>query len=122
MKVIIAGSRHMQFADRHLIPYAVKESGFDITEVGCGLAKGADTLGKRWAMLEANIPVVDFPADWGTYGKAAGPIRNSEMRDWADAAIIFIWDGSRGSMNMLQQMQKVGKPCFVVWNGNVEVG
>jgi hypothetical protein len=100
VKVIIAGSRHMRFEDRDLIPIAVKKfeeaCGDKITEVVCGLAKGADTLGKRWAILEAGIPVRDFPADWNKYGKGACPIRNAEM---------------------VEYMQNLGKPCYVVYDG-----
>ena len=116
MKVIIAGSRHMKQGD--LIAPAVHASGFDVTEVVCGLAKGADTLGAVWAE-KAGIPVKAFPADWNRYSRGAGPIRNAQMRDYADAAIIFIWDGSRGSENMRQQMVAAGKPCFVVRDGKI---
>jgi hypothetical protein len=116
MKVIIAGSRHMPFSAYPLIQQAIDASGFQVDEVVCGMAKGADTFGMKWA-YHAGIPVKKFPADWETHGKAAGPIRNSEMRDYADALIVFIWDGSRGSANMLAQMEKVGKPCYVVYNG-----
>lgn len=118
MKVIIAGSRHMPFSAYPLIQQAVDKSGFAVTEVVCGLAKGADTYGAKWA-YHAGIPRKNFPADWEKHGKGAGPIRNGEMADYADALIVFIWDGSRGSANMLKQMQDRGKPVFVVYNGVV---
>ena len=116
MKVIIFGSRHMPFSCYPLIQQAVDASGFNVTEVVCGLARGADIFGKKWA-YERGIPVAEFPADWEGLGKAAGPARNAQMRDYADAGIGFIWEGSRGSMNMLKQLESVGKPCFVVYNG-----
>jgi hypothetical protein len=118
MKLIIAGSRHMQWSSAPLIELAVQESGFEVTEVVCGMAKGADTLGRMWAEFNG-IPVKKFPADWNKYGKAAGPIRNGEMKDYADGLIVFIWDGSRGSENMRVQMEKAGKPCFVVYDGQL---
>ena len=104
MKVIIAGSRHMPFSSYHLIAQAAErfESSIGpITEVVCGLAKGADIFGRKWAVLEKKVPVKDFPADWATYGKAAGPIRNGEMAEYGDALIAFLWDGSRGTGNMI---------------------
>ena len=108
----------MTVASYALIPLAVAASGFAISEVVCGMAKGADLLGKRWAESK-RIPVKEFPADWNRYGRSAGPIRNAQMRDYADALIVFIWDGSRGSANMLKQMGDAGKPCFVVINGRL---
>lgn len=123
MKVIIAGSRHMPFSDYPLIGRAVARfetmTGQKITEVVCGEARGADTLGKKWAVCEAQIPVKSFPADWESYGKKAGPIRNGEMADYADGLIVFIWDGSRGSANMLEQMQNRNKPCYVIYDGSL---
>ena len=47
MKVIIAGSRGVE--DYALVEEAVKQSGFDITEVVSGTARGVDLLGEHWA-------------------------------------------------------------------------
>lgn len=116
MRVIIAGSRHMPTDKAHLIDAAIHLSGFDVTEVVCGMARGADTLGRLWAE-QRGIPVDKYPAQWSEYGRAAGPIRNRTMAEVADALIVFIWDGSRGSQNMLDQMESRKKPTFIVRNG-----
>ena len=118
MKVIIFGSRHMQWKDYDLVDRAVKASGFSVLEVVSGQARGADTMGEKWA-FDRGIPRKLFPADWETHGKAAGPIRNMEMGDYADAGIGFIWDGSRGSAHMAAYLQKLGKPCYLVYNGEI---
>ena len=119
MKVIIAGSRHMEMGSFDLIQEAVNASGFQVDEVVCGMANGADILGMYWAK-QKGIPVAKFPADWKQYGKAAGPIRNKQMLDYADGLIVFIWNGSRGSENMLRQTKKAGKPYYVVRNGEID--
>lgn len=119
MKVIIAGSRHMPFSMYPLIDQAIKKSNFNVLEVVCGMAKGADMMGGKWAWERA-IPVKQFPADWNTHGKAAGPIRNQQMAEYADALIVFIWDNSRGSADMLKRMERMKKPTFAVWNGRIE--
>lgn len=110
MKVIIAGSRSIRalgFVER-----AVRESGFAITEVVCGGARGADELGKRWA-ADRGIPVSLFPADWDQYGRKAGHIRNFAMGEYADA-LVAIWDGrSRGTKSMIDIMVKLQKPYHV---------
>lgn len=110
MKVIIAGSREL--TSPVLVPKAIAASGFDVTEVVSGTARGVDRLGEWWAEFNL-IPVVKFPADWGTHGKSAGMIRNHEMALYADA-LIAIWDGkSRGTQHMILDMQKTGKPVYV---------
>ena len=112
-RVIIAGSRN--FAD-----YELLKSKCDFlfskrkpTAILCGEARGADTLGKRYA--EANqIPVLSFPADWEQYGRKAGYIRNSAMAEHADALIAF-WDGqSRGTRNMIEIAQSMLIPTRVI--------
>lgn len=108
MKTIIAGSRTLRHAD---IQDYVNRSGFEITEVICGGAIGIDTLGKNWA-ISRGIPVTLFPAKWDKNGKSAGMIRNNEMAEYADAAII-ITTGSRGSANMIHTMARYRKPCRV---------
>lgn len=92
----------------------------DITEVVCGEAAGADTLGKQWAELHG-ITVKSFPADWDRLGKKAGPIRNAEMGVYADGLIAF-WDGqSAGTRHMINFMQSHNKWTYVIrtdipWN------
>ena len=82
-------------------------------EIVSGTASGADRLGEVYAYSKG-YKVKRFPADWDKHGKSAGPIRNSEMSDYADAAIIF-WDQeSRGTKNMIEQMEKRNKPYRVI--------
>jgi hypothetical protein len=110
MKIVIAGSRNIN--DYDLLLTAVEKSGFDITSVISGTASGADRLGERYAE-ENNITLIRRPADWKKHGKAAGHIRNAQMADEADAAII-LWDGySNGTKGMIREMAKRNKPCKV---------
>lgn len=113
MKVIIAGSRDL--TAMALVVQAIEKSGFKITEVVCGEAKGPDTLGRIWAEGN-NIPVASFPAAWrvdGRYNPRAGFDRNEKMGDYAEAAIC-VWDGkSGGTKHMINYMKKLGKPCYV---------
>jgi hypothetical protein len=84
-----------------------------ITEVVSGKARGADSLGERYAS-EFGIIVAKFPADWNRFGKRAGYVRNEEMAHYADKAVVF-WDGiSKGSRHMIDIMKKLKKPCKVV--------
>lgn len=111
MKTIIAGSRTI--IDYNLVVKAIKESGFTITEVVCGLAKGVDSLGEQYA-IENNIPVTYFPADWEKLGRSAGPIRNEQMGDYA-SAVICVWDGkSRGTKHMIHYARKKNLQIYIL--------
>jgi hypothetical protein len=116
MKTIIAGSRRLD-TDQYLVwlvADAVIKSGFNITEVVSGGARGIDLAGEDWA--KANIPptpIKRFIPDWDRQGKAAGIIRNGDMARYAEA-LIAIWDGSsRGTKNMIETATKLGLKVFV---------
>lgn len=110
LKVIIAGSRSI--TSYELVLRAIIESKFVIAEVVSGTARGVDRLGERYAK-ENNLKVKRFPADWDTYGKKAGYLRNMKMADYCDAAIV-LWDGSSpGSKSMFDIMKRAGKPVFL---------
>lgn len=110
MKVIIAGSRDID--DYSLVERAVEKSGFEITEVVSGGARGVDFLGEQWA-LNNNVQTTAFPAQWAAYGRAAGHMRNEKMAQYADA-LIAVWDGkSSGTRNMIENAKKRGLKVFV---------
>lgn len=110
MKTIIAGTRTI--TDYDIVCRAVSASGFDITEVVSGTARGVDRLGERWAR-EHDLPVEEFPADWERYGRRAGPRRNSRMAVCADA-LVAVWDGeSRGTKNMIDHAKHYGLEVFI---------
>ena len=59
------------------------------------------------------IVVTTYMADWDAHGRAAGPMRNKRMAEKCDATIA-IWDGwSIGTLNMITNAIKLGKPVFI---------
>jgi hypothetical protein len=110
MKTIIAGSR--TFTDYAVLLDAIAAAPWTITEVVSGTARGVDALGERYAR-ENQLPLHRFAAQWDLYGKAAGPIRNSEMVRSAQA-LIALWDGrSRGTRNMIETARRSGLKVYV---------
>lgn len=116
MKLIIAGGR--DFTNTLLMIHELQkleQQGkiTDCPELVCGMARGTDLLAYQlW--VANNMPVHKFPADWNTHGKSAGYRRNVEMGNFADAAVCF-WDGvSKGTKHMIDIMEKLGKPVYVV--------
>jgi len=114
MKTIIAGSRYI--TNYTLVADAVRGSRIPITEVVSGCAKGVDTLGEQWASWN-KIPLKKFPADWSKHGRAAGPIRNQEMADYADALIAIPSESSVGTKDMIHKARKAGLSVFVAEPG-----
>lgn len=104
-RVIIAGGRDYRFTDEDRRFLDSMNKGLRITEVVSGGAKGADSEGEAWAESRS-IPVKRFPADWKTHGKAAGPIRNRQMAEYADTLITF--PGGRGTKNMIEEAIRAG--------------
>lgn len=103
-RVIVAGGR--DFNDYELLKQKLDTylSNLKDVEIVSGGCQGADDLGERYA-IENRIDLVMFPADWIKYGKAAGPIRNKEMAEYANYLIAF-WNGkSKGTANMIKLAQ-----------------
>lgn len=122
MRVLVCGSR--DWRDYHAI--AVVLDGLDeaatnklgrLTVIEGG-AKGADSCAASWC--EANKEWVDhevFPAEWETYGKSAGPVRNREMLEKGKPDAVWAFkthEESRGTNHMVNLARKAGIPVYVV--------
>jgi len=105
MRVIVAGSRTIK--DYTVVKDAIEKSGFDVSILITGGAIGVDTLAETWAGTHG-IKVLKYEPDWGKYGRAAGPIRNSTMIKNADA-LVAVWDGiSRGTRDIIEKAMRAG--------------
>jgi hypothetical protein len=112
MKVIVAGSR--DFVHYPTVAKAIELSGFTITELVSGHARGVDRLGEWWAKTRC-IKVKEFAVsdeDWKR-SRGAGVARNLEMARYADA-LIAVWDGkSTGTANMIEHARKLKLKVFI---------
>lgn len=105
-KLIIAGSREFDNYSflKEKIDFLLKNVVDDV-EIVSGTARGADTLGERYAR-ENNLYVKLFPAHWNEFGKSAGFIRNEEMAKYSDACVVFWMNNSKGTKHMIDISQK----------------
>lgn len=143
MRVIIAGGRNFNnyillkeeclniFRQLKSEGYGTDRKDLEIIQ---GEAKGADTLGKRFAIM-FKLNVVSFPAKWndldvekcvvrtskyGKYNALAGHNRNEEMAQYASedeeiGVLIAFWDGkSTGTKNMIELAREYGLKVFIV--------
>lgn len=110
LKVIVAGPR--SFYDAATVMAAISSSPFLITEMVVGGAKGVDSVAEELA-IQWRVPFKRFPAQWDLYGNSAGPRRNQQMADYADA-LIAVWDGvSRGTADMISRATIRKLPVYI---------
>ena len=111
-RLVIAGGR--DFSDYEALKSAAQKAIAELAPnnerviIVSGGARGADALGEKLAQ-EMGLEVERYPADW-SQGKGAGPARNAQMADVADAALLM--PGGRGTANMRDQMGKRIKRVF----------
>lgn len=113
MKVLVCGSRDWtdhEAIDRRLGGLPGEHE--DITIIH-GAAPGADTMAAHAAYRRGFVPIA-FPADWKTYGKRAGILRNLEMLDdGPDLVIAFQRGESRGTQHTIDAARRRRIPVEV---------
>lgn len=87
-----------------------------------GGARGADTIGRDWA-LSHNIRTYRFMAEWKKYGNSAGPMRNMKMLDSAIQSaekyedelqvVAFRLGKSRGTTHMVEYSKSAGVDVII---------
>lgn len=113
IRLIIAGSR--SFSDYEFAKKMLDSMFYDRMPemVISGCARGADEIGQRWAK-QKRVQVQRYAAQWRTYGKSAGMIRNEEMAK-ASTHLVAFWDGeSPGTKNMIERARKHGVNVTVI--------
>lgn len=120
-RVIICGGRHFAAYEclEFVMEKAMSELGLKLSEIEIvsGHCQGADQLGETYADRNG-IPCKVFPAQWKVYGRAAGPIRNSEMIKYAaesevPVVVAFVSPRSKGTMDTVNKAKKQGFRMYV---------
>jgi hypothetical protein len=134
LRVIVAGSR--DFTDYNLLKEQLDAIFIDVlpnVTIVSGRAKGADTLGEKYAD-ERGLQKALFPADWknldapgavikrnayGEYNAKAGTDRNVQMAEYAGAqgkgVLVAFWAGDKGgTYHMIQTAKDRGFQVRVV--------
>lgn len=122
MRIIIAGSRGLQFAFQDIVDamHSLAENQIHATEIISGCAAGVDTAGEKWAEVNG-VAVKRFPAYWQTHGRAAGPIRNEQMAEYGQV-LLAVWDGkSKGTADIIKRAKAHGLLVYISRNGRLEV-
>lgn len=108
MRILVCGDRG--WTDSEFI-YKILEKEASDTVIIHGAARGADSLA-GYAALKLGFKIESYPADWKTYGRAAGPIRNRQMLLMGKPHQVFAFhddiENSKGTKDMMKQAEKAG--------------
>ena len=87
MKLLVCGGRN--FTDQEALFNLLDtiHTTTPITLIIEGGARGADIMGRAWAILN-EVEYKTFKPDWDKYGKSAGFKRNTEMLDFGPDAVL----------------------------------
>jgi len=111
VRIMVTGSR--DHGDHDFIFKALDEvaEGAGTVLLLEGGAPGADHRARQWALANGH-PFQTFHADWGTYGRAAGPLRNQRMIDEGepDLVVAFPLEDSRGTWDAVRRAKAAGIP------------
>ena len=101
MKVLVCGGR--DYSDKKYLEEFLDRVHEEtpITILIHGAARGADRLAGMWAKSR-ELELIEVPAEWDRYGKAAGHIRNSEMLTHKPNLVVA-FPGGKGTSNMIKK-------------------
>jgi hypothetical protein len=114
VRIIVCGSRKWRDRDAISRRLAAIPPPLDQVVIVHGNAAGADRIAHQEAE-KLGLLVEPHPADWDSYGKLAGPIRNMEMAALGADLCIAFWDGaSKGTAQMMRCARARAIPVEVV--------
>src|ERR1700758_1010071 len=86
---------------------------FDITVVDGDCPTGADYWAKIWCE-RTGTPRIPYPADWDSYGDAAGFLRNTEMVEKAGIQLLLSFPGDNGTRDMTDKCLVANIPVKLI--------
>jgi len=122
IRLLVCGSRTLEDKQQYIFATLDKLVGHNQIDVLiCGMAKGVDIISYFWAK-ERGINIIECPADWKKYGKAAGPIRNQQMLDEEKPTHVIAFqdcrvnpNGSNGTNHMIRISKAKNVPVKTVF-------
>lgn len=115
MRVLVTGDRNYEdYAMIHVEMRKLREQADHITIIHGG-ARGADQMAAAIAIV-LGYKIKSYPAQWNTYGKRAGPIRNQLMLDQRPDLVLAFHKNlgeSKGTKDMVMRALRAGIPVIL---------
>ena len=113
MRLLVCGGR--DYDNKDLMRRILQQFYGGIDVLIHGAAKGADMLANEtFQELNDFANIEPYPANWTTYGKSAGPIRNRQMLEEGKPDLVLAFPGGKGTRDMINQAKKAGIPVLQV--------
>lgn len=112
-RILVCGGR--DYADQALL-FGVLDMEAEqapIYTIIQGGADGADRLARLWCHSR-KCRFENYPADWRTHGRAAGPIRNQQMLDEGRPTKVIAFPGGRGTADMVRRAKAASVPVYEI--------
>lgn len=115
MRVLVTGGRDYQNRDRVFSELSSIDEVLPISLVVHGACcypdrptelRGADRWAQEWAQWN-EVPYIGIPAQWGRFGKSAGPRRNAYMAK-LPPQLVIAFPGGAGTANMIDEARLQG--------------
>jgi hypothetical protein len=113
LRVLVCGDRNYRNYHKIFIFLSSLSKESVVIEGG---ARGADS----WAAVAAKVlglKVIEYIADWNTYGRSAGPRRNQQMLDEGRPDLVVAFhdnlEASKGTSHMLKIAREKGVATLV---------
>jgi hypothetical protein len=109
MRILVCGGRDYSDAAGLFAVLDAIHHDHPVSEVIHGTARGADSLGAKWAKAR-RIPERPYPADWTKHGKSAGYRRNELMLADGKPDLVVVFPGGKGTAHMVGLTNAAGIP------------
>ncbi len=112
MRVLVCGGRG--YTDQSAVWGALdslhQKSDEEPMVVISGGATGADSLAYEWTIRHPSVKSEVYQAQWATFGKSAGMIRNSAMLQLGKPDMVLAFPGGAGTKDMVRRALGKGVP------------
>jgi hypothetical protein len=102
MRVLVSGGRAYTDRDELYAELDRLHAEYVFTTIIAGGAGSVDALTLEWAQARG-IATQAFRAEWGTFGRLAGPFRNARILSESRPDIVVAFPGGRDTANMVKQ-------------------
>lgn len=114
MRVLVCGGR--DFHDRDFVYSTLdamaKRWPPDVVIIE-GDARGVDRMAGYWAR-KRGLTNLKFPADWASFGRAAGALRNQRMLIEGKPDLVIAFPGGHGTADMVRRARSAELPIAIV--------